>query len=160
VTLIGLILSLDRQTHIASAGRQQAHLCIPVRGNQEIQDACLSPPPHLPTSRLRQQYPTHLLPMRTEGVDHPRHYTHNARLSLPNNYAISRSRLCNHHSLSSPRVSRRLHYLQALSTPLVILLPLRRPSQTSFPSMMANFCLSSIVPRRFRTLSPQVQRID
>ena len=160
MTLIGLILSLDRQTHIASAGRQQVHLCIPVRGNRKIQDACLSPPPHLPTSRLLQYYPTHLLPMRAEGADHPRHYTHNAPLSLPNNYAILRSRLCNHHSLSSPKVSQRLHYLQALSTPLVILLPLRRPPQTSFPLMMANFYLFSIVPQRFRTLSPQVQRID
>ena len=91
--LIGLIPSLDRQTYIESAGLQQVHRCIPARDNQEIQDAYLSPPRPSPTSRFRQWHPTHLLPMRAESVGHPCRHTRNARLSLPNNYAILRSRL-------------------------------------------------------------------
>jgi hypothetical protein len=138
------------QSRIALAGRQQAHLYSPVPGSQ---NAYLSPPPPSPTSQFRRSYPAHLLHTRAESVGRPRHYTHNARLLLPNNYAILHSHLCNHPTLSSPRVSNHHRHLGAP----VILLPLLR---TFFHSMMANSCLSSIVLRRFRTLSPRVQRID
>ena len=164
VTPIDLILPLGYQTHIAPAGRQQAHLCTLEPGSQ---NAYLLPPPRSPTSQFRRWYPAHLLPTRAESVGRPRHHTHNARLLLLNNYAILHSHLCNHPTLSSLRVSNHHHqhhrhhrHLGAPFTPPVILLPPRRLPRTFFHSMMANSCLSSIVLRRFRTLSPQVQRID
>jgi hypothetical protein len=150
-----MVLRLDRQSHIVPAGRQQAHRYTFVPGSQ---DACLSHPPPSPTSHL--WHPTHLLPTRTESVGRPHHYTHNARLLLLSNYAILRSRPPSHPTMPSLSSSKHRHYLEALSTPPVIHLSLRRPPRTSFHCLMANFYLSSIVPRRFRTLSLPVQRTD
>lgn len=131
---------------------------IPVPGSH---DACLSLPPHSLKSRCHSRQSTHLLPTRAGSVGRPRHYTHNARLSLLSNYATLHSRLPNHLTLSSLRPSKRFHRLEAPSTPPIIhLSPRRRPPPTSFLCLMANFYLSSIVPRRFRTLSIPVQRID
>jgi hypothetical protein len=131
---------------------------IPVRGSQ---DACLSLPPPSLTSHCYPRHPTHHLPTRAGSVGRPRHYTHNARLLLLSNYATLRSHLPNHLTLPSLRLSKHLHHLGAPSTPPIIhLLSLRTPPPTSFHCLMANFCLSSIVPRRFRTLSIPVQRID
>lgn len=154
---IVLSLRLDRQSRTALVGLQQAHLYILV---QDSQDACLSHPPPSPMSHLHHPYLTHPLPMRAESVCRLHHCTHNARLLLHCNCAILRSHPSSHATLASLRLSNHLHYLEALSTLPVIHLPLRRLPQTSFHSPMVNFCRSSIGPRRFRTLSPRLLRID
>jgi hypothetical protein len=151
---IVLVLRLVRQTYTVPAGLQQAHCCSIVPGSQ---DACLSQPPPLLTS---PGHPTHLLPTRTESVVRPHHRTHSACLLLLTNYAILRGYLPNHPTLSILRLLKHLHYLKAPSTPPVIYLPLHRPPRTSFRCPMASFYLSSIVPRRFRTLFLLVQRTD
>ena len=131
---------------------------IPVRGSQ---DACLSLPPPSLTTNCYPRHPTHRLPTRAGSVGQQRHYTHNARLLLLSNYATLRSHLPSHLTLPSLRLSKPLHHPEALSTPPIIqLLSLHTPPPTSFPCLMANFYLSSIVPWRFRTLSIPVQRTD
>ena len=153
---IVLVLRLDPQSHTVPAGRQQAHRYSFVLGSQ---DACLSrPPPSPPTSHCYPWHPAHLLPTRTENVGRPHHYTHNARLSLLSNYAILRGHLPSHPTLSNLRLTNHRHYLEAPSTPPIVHLSLRRPPRTSFHCLMANFYLSSIVPRKFRTSSLPVQR--
>jgi hypothetical protein len=89
----------------------------------------------------------------------PRHCTHNARLLPPGNYAILRSHPPRHPTLTSLSLLKYLHHLGALSTPITHIL-FRRLPRTSFHCLTANFYLSSIVPRRFRTLSILVQRTD
>jgi hypothetical protein len=131
--------------------------CIPVLDRQ---DACLSLPPPSLTSHSYPRHPTHLLPTRAGSVGPPRHYTHNARLLLLSNYATLRSHLLNHPTLPSLTLSKYPHHLEASTPPIIHLLSLRLPRPTSFHCPMTNFCLSSIVPRRFRTLSTPVQRID
>ena len=120
------------------------------------QDAYLSLPLPLLMSHCYPRHPTHLLPTRAGSVGRPRHHTHNARLLLLSNYATLRSHLPNHLTLSSLRLSIHLHR----PPPIFHLLSLRRPPGTSFHCPMANFYLSSIAPRKFRTLSIPVQRID
>jgi hypothetical protein len=152
---IVLVLRLARQSHTVPAGRQQAHHYSFVLGSQ---GACLSRPPPSPKSHccpLAAWHQTHLLPTRTESVGRPHHYTHNARLFLLSNYVILHS-----YPPSHLRLSKHHHCLEAPSTAPVIHLSLRRPPRTSFHYPTANFCLSSIVPRRFRTLSLLVQRTD
>jgi hypothetical protein len=157
MAIVLVLRRLDRQTHTMPAGRQQARHRSFVPGSQ---DACLSRPPPSLTSHCCPWHPTHLLPTRTESVVRPHHRTHNACLLLLTNYAILRGYLPNHPTLSTLRLPKHRHYLEAPSTPPVIHLPLHRPPQTSFRCPMANFYLSSIVPRRFRTLSLPVQRTD
>jgi hypothetical protein len=152
-----LVLRLDRQSHPVPAGHQRTHQYSFVLDSQ---DACLSRPPPSPTSHYCPWHPTHLPPTLTESVGRPHHYTHNARRSLLSNYATLRSHLLSHPTLSSLSLSKHRHCLEAPSTPPVIHLSLRRPPRTSFHCLMANFYLSSIVPRRFRTLSLPVQRTD
>ena len=152
IMAVVLTLRLGRQSHAVPAGQQQAHRYTFVPCSQ---NACLSRPPLLHMSDYYLWHPTHLLPTRAESAAQPRHCTHNARLLLPSNYAILRS----HPLLTSLSLLKYLHHLGALSTPIIHLL-LRRLPRTSFHCLTANFYLSSIVPRRFRTLSILVQRTD
>ncbi len=152
-------LRMGRHSHTVPAGHQRAHHYSPVLGSQ---DACLSRPPPSLTSRCHPWHPTPLLPTRAESVGRPHHYTHNAHLLLLSNYVILRSYLPSHRTLSNLRLAK--HRPSPLETPSIPpirhLLALRRPPRTSFHCLMANFYLSSIAPRRFRTLSIPVQRTD
>jgi len=158
--LIVLLLRMVHQSRTVPAGRQQPHQYRSVPGSQ---DACLSRPPPSPTSHCCPPaacHPTHLPPTLTESVGRPHHYTYSARPFLLSNYAISRSYLLSHPTSSGLRLSKHRHHLEAPSTPPVTHLSLRRPPRASFHCPMANFYPSSIVPRRFRTLSLPVQRTD
>jgi len=153
-----LIPHLDRQSRTAPVGPQRVHLHSNVRDSR---DACLSRPPPSPTSPFHRLYPTHPHPTPAESVDRPRHNTPNGRLLLLSKYATLRSPLSNHNHLtpSSLKLSSH-HYVEAPSSSILIHLPLRRPPRTSIHSPMANFYLSSIVPRRFRSLSQPAQQTD
>ena len=148
------------QSRTVPAGRQQPHH---YRSVADSQDACLSRPPPSPTSHCCPPPPCHptRLPLtQIESVGRPHHHTHSAHLFLLSNYAISHSYLLSHPTLSSLRLSKHRHHPEAPSTPSVTRLSLRRPPRASFHCPMANFYPSSIVPRRFRTLSLPAQRTD